>query len=367
MSTISTSIAMKLASEPVIWTTPTRARAFEQWLAPLVPKFSLLRASLAPASADASFRRYLRLETTDRSCPSVIVMDAPPEHEDCRPFVHVDELMRAAGLRVPHILAWDEPHGFMLLSDLGQRTLLDALTDASPAKAQTALVEATKLLVQWQLASRPGELPVFDEALLRRDLGLFPEWYAGRYRQHTLTAEEKATWNKTADLIVARALAAPSVYVHRDFMPRNLMPGQPLADGGDSELGILDFQDAVLGPITYDIASLMRDAFHSWDEELVLDVTIRYWQSARAAGLPVPEDFSDFWIDVEWMGLQRHLKVLGIFARITLRDGKPKYLADTPRFIRYVRATCSRYRELAPLLRLIDRIEGIEPQVGYTF
>jgi N-acetylmuramate 1-kinase len=157
--------------------------------------------------------------------------------------------------------------------------------------------------------------------------------------------------------------------VHRDFMPRNLMM-PALAQAGalaDLRLGVLDFQDAVHGPITYDIASLMRDAFLSWDESFVLDVTVRYWEKARAAGLPVGEDFGAFYRGVEWMGLQRHLKVAGIFARLSLRDGKPQYLADTPRFIAYIRATCARYGELKPLLRLVDQVEGIEAQGGYAF
>jgi aminoglycoside/choline kinase family phosphotransferase len=157
------------------------------------------------------------------------------------------------------------------------------------------------------------------------------------------------------------SLGGARVFVHRDFMARNLMA----SPGG--ALGVLDFQDAVYGPITYDIASLMRDAFLSWDEEFVLDITIRYWQKARKAGLPVGDDFGEFYRAVEWMGLQRHLKILGIFARLTLRDGKPQYLADTPRFIKYARSTASRYRQLGPLMVLLDEIEGNETRVGYTF
>jgi hypothetical protein len=174
----------------------------------------------------------------------------------------------------------------------------------------------------------------------------------------------RETLDRMFALIIERNLAWPNVYVHRDFMPRNLMV--PL-DASETRLGVLDFQDAVYGPITYDIASLMRDAFLSWDEEHVLDVTIRYWQKARAAGLPVGDDFGEFYRGVEWMGLQRHLKVAGIFARLTLRDGKPQYLADAPRFIGYIRATCARYRELKPLLRLIDQVEGTEAPSGFAF
>ena len=221
---------------------------------------------------------------------------------------------------------------------------------------------AIDALVRWQLSSRPGVLPAYDEALLRRELALFPDWYVSRHRGVPVEGPLAETLARSFELIVKNNLAAPSVYVHRDFMPRNLM-----VNPSTSELGVLDFQDAVYGPITYDIASLMRDAFLSWDEEFVIDVTVRYWQKARKAGLPVDEDFGDFYRAVEWMGLQRHLKVAGIFARLTLRDGKPRYLADTPRFIGYIRATAGRYRELAPLLRAVDQIEGIQAASGYAF
>jgi len=206
-------------------------------------------------------------------------------------------------------------------------------------------------------------LPPYDEALLRRELELFPDWYLTQHKGLTIDAEMRATLDKAFDQIVTTNLAQPAVFVHRDFMPRNLMA--PTYLGGP--LGVLDFQDAVYGPITYDIASLMRDAFLSWDEDFCLDVTIRYWDKARKAGLPVGDDFGDFYRGVEWMGLQRHLKVAGIFARLTLRDGKPHYLADTPRFIHYIRSTCARYRELKPLLRLVDKVEGIEEPAVFGF
>ncbi|RYY84513.1 MAG: aminoglycoside phosphotransferase, partial [Comamonadaceae bacterium] len=183
----------------------------------------------------------------------------------------------------------------------------------------------------------------------------------GKHRGVQLNDKQRAVIDKAFALIVENNLASPSVFVHRDFMPRNLM----LTD--QDSLGVLDFQDAVYGPITYDIASLMRDAFLSWEEPFVLDVTVRYWQAARQAGLPVHEDFGEFYRAVEWMGLQRHLKVAGIFARLTLRDGKPKYLADAPRFIAYIRATASRYRALGPFLAVIDEIEGTTPQVGFAY
>jgi N-acetylmuramate 1-kinase len=219
-------------------------------------------------------------------------------------------------------------------------------------------------LIAWQAASRPGVLPPYDEALLARELALFPDWYLARHRAVKVEGKLRETLDGMFKLIVQRNLASPNVYVHRDFMPRNLMLPQ---DAGERRLGVLDFQDAVYGPITYDIASLMRDAFLSWDEEFVLDITVRYWQKALKAGLPVDPDFGEFYRAVEWMGLQRHLKVAGIFARLTLRDGKPKYLADAPRFIAYIRATAGRYRELAPLLRLVDEIEGTQAVTAYAF
>ena len=352
----------------VAWADPARQAAFNAWLAPLTGPHGLLPQTLRPASADASFRRYLRLDTA--SGASLIVMDAPPDKENCRPFVQVQALMAGAGLRVPDILAWDEAGGFMLLSDLGGQTLIERLNPDHPHTAHAWYLQAVDELLQWQQASRPGVLPAYDDALLRRELALFPDWYLARHRGATLNDTQQATLAKAFDAIVAQNLAVPSVFVHRDFMTRNLMA--PAVDGG--RLGVLDFQDAVYGPITYDIASLLRDAFISWDEEFVIDITIRYWEKARKAGLlgansasGWADDFGELYRAVEWMGLQRHLKVAGIFARLTLRDGKPKYLADAPRFIGYIRSTTSRYRELAPLQRLVEQIEGIDVPTGFAF
>jgi hypothetical protein len=345
----------------VSWDDPRRQAAFHDWLVQVSAQHELRPASLRPASADASFRRYLRV---DGKRGSYIVMDAPPEREDCAPFVKVAGLMAGAGLNVPRVLAWDPPQGFMLLDDLGTRTMIEVVEPAQPRANLPLYQRAVDALIAWQLASRPGVLPPYDEALLARELSLFPDWYLQQHRGVTLTPAMREVLDAQFRLILQRNLAAPSVYVHRDFMPRNLMmPGDP----GEPRLGVLDFQDAVYGPITYDIACLMRDAFLSWDEEFVLDVTVRYWQQATKAGLPVDPDFGEFYRAVEWMGLQRHLKVAGIFARLTLRDGKPKYLADAPRFIGYIRSTASRYRELAPLARLIDQVEGKDAVSGYAF
>ena len=374
------------------WDDPTRQQAFERWLAALAGAQGLRPGSLRIASADASFRRYLRIDTADGG--SRIIMDAPPAHENCAPFVRVAQLMQDAGLNAPRVLAWDEAQGFMLLTDLGARTMMEAIDRERPEVNRPLYEQALDLLLRWQQASRPDVLPPYDAALLQRELQLFPDWYLARHRGVAVEGAQRETLTKTFDLIVARNLAAPMVYVHRDFMPRNLMaptlrtevsalppegavralgrPGGAELDGQrNSGLGVLDFQDAVHGPITYDIASLMRDAFLSWDEEFVLDITIRYWERAKKLGLMDFEDwhsdFGSFWRAVEWMGLQRHLKVAGIFARLTLRDGKPKYLADAPRFIAYIRHTAARYRELTPLLRLIDQVEGTAADSGWAF
>jgi aminoglycoside/choline kinase family phosphotransferase len=272
--------------------------------------------------------------------------------------------MAEAGLNVPRILEWDEASGFMLLDDLGTHTMIEAIAPDNAASNQPLYLRAIDALVAWQAASRPGVLPAYDRALLARELALFPDWYLARHRGVNVEGRLRETLDRVFNLIIERNLAAPTVYVHRDFMPRNLMIP---ADPAEPRLGVLDFQDAVQGPITYDIASLMRDAFLSWDEEFVLDITVRYWQRALKAGLPVDADFGDFYRGVEWMGLQRHLKVAGIFARLTLRDGKPRYLADAPRFIAYIRATAGRYRELAPLLRLVDEVEGTQAVAAYSF
>jgi hypothetical protein len=299
---------------------------------------------IEPASADASFRRYFRI-TLDAS--SYIVMDAPPEKEDVRPFLHVGNLMRAAGVNVPHVIAEDVARGYLMLSDLGTQTYLDVLDESNAAQLFSHAIDA---LIKWQLASREGELPSYDEALLQRELNLFHDWYIAKHLQVTLTDSQRQVLEKIFKLIIQRNLSQASVYVHRDYMPRNLMISTP-------NPGVLDFQDAVFGPISYDVASLFRDAFISWPEEKIIDWVTRYWERARQASLPVPDDFGQFYCDVEWMGLQRHLKVLGIFARINYRDGKPKYLADTPRFVTYVRHAARRYDDLKPLLKLLDQLD----------
>ena len=328
-----------------------RYTLLEDWTGKQFPGQSF---TLSPVSADASFRRYFRVSFSDRS---LIAMDAPPEHEDCRPFVRIAALMNAAGVHVPEVLAQDLERGFLLLSDLGNTTYLSVLSEDN---ADDLFRDAIDALIRWQLASRTGVLPPYDEALLRRELDLFPDWYIGRHLDVRLAPDQKAALESVFQRVIASNLAQSRVYVHRDYMPRNLMVTEP-------NPGVLDFQDAVHGPISYDLASLFKDAFISWTEEQILDWSARYWEKARRAGLPVSADFGEFYRDFEWMGLQRHLKVLGIFARICHRDGKPGYVRDTPRFLGYVRGVAQRYGGLAPLLKLLDQIEDREPAHGYTF
>lgn len=309
---------------------------------------------IAPASADASFRRYFRVRLGERS---YIAMDAPPDKEDCRPYIHVAALFGAAGVHVPRVLEQDLAQGFLLLTDLESTTYLEALNDTT---APLLYRDATDALVKIQLASRPGELPDYDTALLTRELRLFPDWYVAKHKQAALSPSQTEVLETAFELVLRNNLAQPRVYVHRDYHCRNLMVTAP-------NPGILDFQDAVYGPVTYDLVSLFKDAYISWDEERVLDWVIRYWEQAKRARLPVSADFSEFYRDFEWMGVQRHIKVLGIFARLYHRDGKEGYLRDMPLVMHYLRRACERYAALHPLLRLLDEIEGVEARVGYTF
>ncbi|MDD2775354.1 MAG: phosphotransferase [Gallionella sp.] len=315
-----------------------RQQQLTDWLNSQFPADSY---TLAPASADASFRRYFRATFADKT---LIVMDAPPEHEDCRPFIHVAELFEATGVHVPHIHAQDLAQGFLLLSDLGNTTYLQALNVQTAKPLYTAACDA---LIQLQLGTRTAELLAYDEALLRREMQLFPDWYLAKHLEVTLSSEQQAKLAQVFDRIIANNLAQPCAYVHRDYHSRNLMVTEP-------NPGVLDFQDAVFGPITYDLASLFKDAYIQWDEELVMDWLIRYWEKARKAGLPVRADFGEFYRDYEMMGVQRHLKVLGIFARLYHRDGKAGYLNDMPLVMHYLRAACVRYIDLKPLLNLLD-------------
>ena len=338
--------------DPLTWADPAREAAFAGWIAPLAQRLGLRLPTLRPASADASFRRYLRV---DADAGSLIVMDAPPPQEDVRPFVRVAALIERAGLHGPRVLAADAEAGFLLLTDLGSQLYLQALQTADAPGADRLMREAIAALLRWQREVNASLLPPYDAALLQRELALFPEWCVQREHGLTWGEREQALWQRIAALLVASALAQPQVAVHRDWMPRNLMVCTP-------ELGILDFQDAVRGPVTYDLASLLRDAYVSWDEERELDWALRWWQGARDARLfgehPMGEDFGECWRALEWMGLQRHLKVLGIFCRLKHRDGKLAYAADLPRFFAYAVHVAARYRPLEPLLELLEPMTG---------
>jgi N-acetylmuramate 1-kinase len=329
-----------------------RQQQLAEWLRNQFPNEPFV---LAAASADASFRRYFRATFADGS--TRIVMDAPPQHEDCRPFLHVAKLFEEAGAHVPHVHARDLEQGFLLLSDLGSTTYLQAL---NADNASGLYNSATNALVKIQLASRENELPPYDEPLLRREMNLFPEWYIARHLQLTLNEKQSALLESAFKHVIDNNLAQPRVYVHRDYHSRNLMFTEP-------NPGILDFQDAVYGPITYDLVSLFKDAYICWEEEQAMDWLIRYWEKARQAGLPVHGDFGEFYRDYEWMGVQRHIKVLGIFARLCHRDGKQGYLKDMPLVMKYLRRACERYGELRPLLKLLDQLEPRSTQMGYAF
>jgi aminoglycoside/choline kinase family phosphotransferase len=339
-----------------------RLDELSRWLTTVLPASAV---AIERASEDASFRRYFRVTlersvaVPDRSdsAATLIAMDAPPGREDCRPFVSVANLLRDARVHAPAVLAADFEHGFLLLTDLGTRMYLDAL---NADRAPVLYGDACAALVRWQSISRKGVLPPYDRALLRRELDLFPEWYVAKHLGVSLDAAQKATLEDVFGRILENNLGQPAVFVHRDYHSRNLMVTEP-------NPGVLDFQDAVYGPITYDLVSLLRDAYIEWDEERQIDWAVRYWHDARNAGVPVHGDFADFWRDFEWMGVQRQIKVLGIFARLWHRDGKDGYLKDMPRVMRYLRNACARYRELAPLARLLDALEDRRPVAGYTF
>jgi aminoglycoside/choline kinase family phosphotransferase len=319
-----------------------RLVALERWLG---AEFPAIPFSLAPASEDASFRRYFRARFADGR--SFVLMDAPPEKEDSGQFLHVASLFSAAGAHVPAVHAQDLAAGFLLLEDLGNTTFLDDFRNRKDPEPLYAA--ATEALIRIQLASRPGILPEYDRTLLERELRLFPDWYVARQLRRELAPGERRVLESAFESLLANNLAQPRVYVHRDYHSRNLMVCAPLP-------GILDFQDAVYGPITYDLVSLFRDAYVRWEEVQVLDWLARYWEKARKAGLPVRADFAEFYRDFEWMGAQRQLKVAGIFARLCHRDGKEQYLADIPLVLEYLRATCARYRELTPLAQLLERL-----------
>ena len=329
-----------------------RQQQLETWLSTALKS---AKFTLTTASADASFRRYFRVHVADKT---LIAMDAPPTHESCAPFVQVAQLLAEAGLNAPKVLAQDLAQGFLLLSDLGDDTYLSKLNDKT---APELYKNATDALIKMQGISVTGILPNYDAAMLSREMQLFPDWYVAQHLKASLTPEQQVVLNNTFKLLNENILAQGQVFVHRDYHSRNLMLTT------ENNPGILDFQDAVYGAISYDLVSLLKDAYIGWDEEQVIDWAVRYWQPAKKAGLPIPDDFSEFYRDFEWMGAQRHIKVLGIFARLSHRDGKHNYLNDMPIVMAYLRKVCERYVELRPMLRLLNQLEQSQPQVGYTF
>ena len=353
--------------------TDSRLELLKAWLHGHAARYALEFDTLVPASSDASFRRYFRLAgkaAEGEGVGTLIAVDAPPP-EKCREFVQVAQLLDAADVHVPRVLEVDFDAGFMLVTDLGTASYLGALAgaqqhnDASDPRApRTLMRDALDALIRWQLTSREEVLPPFDEAFLRREMELMPEWFLGRHLGREVDEKTRGLLDRTFALLIASARAQPQVFMLRDFMPRNLMIA---AEPNPVNPGVLDFQDAVYGPITYDVASLLRDAFLSWDEEFELDCFVYYWERAKKAGLPVDPDFGEFYRQLEWMGLQRHIKVLGLFCRINYRDGKAHYMKDLPRFIGYARKVAERYAPLRPFAKLLDDLEGRANEVGYTF
>jgi N-acetylmuramate 1-kinase len=337
----------------------SRRDALVEWLSMLANARALRPETLRAASNDASFRRYFRVDTGDPAHPTLIAMDAPPPMEDCAPFVKAARVLGEAGMTVPVVLEADLARGFLLLTDLGTRSYLDELSDDT---ADRLYRDATVSLVKLQRASRDGVFPPYDREVLLRELMLYPDWYVARHRGIELAPSEREVLACAFEQLISNNLAQGRVFVHRDYHSRNLM----VLDG-DANPGVLDFQDALTGPVTYDLVSLLRDAYVCWPEERVIDWAVRYWERARAAALPVATDFGDFYRDFEWMGLQRHLKVLGIFARLYHRDGKDRYLADLPLVLDYVIRAASRYGAFTPLARLIDRVEARKVEARYTF
>ena len=331
--------------------TDARLNNLIQWLKGLEPSWQLDLGSLCPASADASFRRYFRIESKNPKFSTLIVMDAPPQHEPLDAFIQVDLLLSDAGLNVPKILEKNISEGFLLLNDLGTKTYLAELNEKT---ADLLYQDATHALVQMQLASKPNVLPNYDEALLQRELDLFPDWYLKKHLGIDLSEVQQAQLKKSFELIIENNLAQAKVYVHRDYHSRNLMVTEI------NNPGVIDFQDAVYGPITYDASSLWRDAYIAWPEEKVIDWVIKFWEEGRKHHLPMPSDFGQFYRDFEWMGLQRHLKVLGIFARLFHRDGKDGYLKDIPLVLEYAIATANRYIELKPLARILEATRAVK-------
>jgi hypothetical protein len=336
----------------------TRSESLKLWLKNLPKELGIDVNTLKPASSDASFRRYFRVQANNQKNSSYIVMDAPPDKEDSKPFIHVANLLLQAQIDVPIITQTNLEEGFLLLSDLGSKTLFSEIT---PENASNFYKKVSATLIQLQKNTFTHELPIYNENLLRRELDLFPEWYLAKHLDYQLTDKERLDLNLVFDELIASILQQATVFVHRDFHSRNLMITP------DGKIGVLDFQDAVIGPITYDLVSLYRDAYLEWSEEQQVDWMIRYWESAKKEGLPVNSDFGEFYKDIEWMGLQRHLKVLGIFARLYHRDTKDGYLKDIPLVLAYTEKVAQRYSKFRPLVKILDNAQKRQRPDGLTF
>ncbi len=321
---------------------PQRLEQLNHWLS---QELGLPRYAIAPASSDASFRRYFRVSFDGESR---IVMDAPPDKEDSRPFVRIARALHGIGLNVPQILAEDLAQGFLLLTDLGSEQYLPALTEASVGRLYGDAMSA--LLTLQACGPQADELPPYDEALLLREMELFRQWYLGRHLSLQLSDSEQRMLDETFLRLAQSALAQPRVAVHRDYHSRNLMvaPHNP---------GILDFQDAVHGPVTYDLVSLLRDCYVAWPRAQVEAWVLGYQELAIDSGILRLRDEERFLRWFDWMGVQRHLKATGIFARLNHRDGKPGYLKDIPRTLGYVREVAGRYPELAGLGEIVEKTE----------
>lgn len=339
-----------------------RRLALENWLNGLSATFNLDMSSLEPASSDASFRRYFRISAGNSS---LVVMDAPPPNENCAPFVDVTRRLTSVSVTVPKIHAQDLAQGFMLLSDLGRQTYYDRIgQDLPDDELQLLYRQAIDMLIKMQTASHDG-LPDFNESRLIDELQLFPTWYVERHHNASLSVTESSQLQSIFDLLARSMANEPRVLVHRDFHSPNLMVCEQ--GSGLVNPGVLDYQDAVSGAISYDLASLVFDARTTWQEPQQLDWAIRYWEKAKKANLPIDPDFAQFHQQYEWSGLQRNLRILGVFARLNYRDHKAHYLNHVPRVIQYVRQVAGRYQVFSPLLRLLDRLEGLQTEVRLTF
>ncbi len=337
-------------------TIPNRSSQLTQFVAQHTATYGLIPNSLSVASADASFRQYFRIQATSGS---FIIMDAPPDHEDCKPFVHIAQLFGDVGLNVPSVLEKDLDKGFLLLKDLGSTTYLASLQ--SGADHRPLYADAMTALVQLQAGTKARALPAYDTDKLKSEMALFETWFLNKHHSIVLGERERALLQVAIKLISDASARQAQVWVHRDYHCRNLMVTE------QSNPGVLDFQDALTGPYTYDLVSLLRDAYIDWPEEAQIELALDYWKKAQAAGIDVPSDFGELWRDFEWMGLQRHLKILGIFARLHHRDGKDGYLKDLPLVLQYAQRVAQRYDGLGILVRLFDRVQGIERNVGVTF